>query len=168
MPAPGAGIHVLLYSVRRQRKTWIAGTSPAMTWRGDAKWPESAVNNRARCDGLRRATAFAAQGRSGVSHLVLLHLRNVSMTEETSKIYFGLQVAHHRCRYSADAFRLLIGAHTPQPPKRRSVRPARIPLRVGRLLIPGWANGAGAREIPAGPVIALSASHAEGRNRVQG
>src|SRR5206468_1229951 len=30
MPALVAGIHVLL---RRPRKTWMAGTSPAMTWR---------------------------------------------------------------------------------------------------------------------------------------
>src|SRR6516165_9684656 len=35
-------IHVLL-SGARQRKTWMAGTSPAMTWRGDAKRPESAI-----------------------------------------------------------------------------------------------------------------------------
>jgi isoquinoline 1-oxidoreductase beta subunit len=38
-----AGIHVLLSGARRQRKTWMAGTSPAMTWTGDAKRPESAV-----------------------------------------------------------------------------------------------------------------------------
>src|SRR5215831_7151156 len=43
MPALVAGIHVLLSGARRQRKTWMAGTSPAMTWRGDAKRPESAV-----------------------------------------------------------------------------------------------------------------------------
>jgi len=36
MPALVAGIHVLLSGARRQRKTWMAGTSPAMTWRGDA------------------------------------------------------------------------------------------------------------------------------------
>src|SRR5215471_8210331 len=40
MPALVAGIHVLLSGARRQRKTWMAGTSPAMTWRGDAKRPD--------------------------------------------------------------------------------------------------------------------------------
>jgi hypothetical protein len=37
-----AGIHVLLSGARPQRKTWMAGTSPAMTWRGGAKRPEFA------------------------------------------------------------------------------------------------------------------------------
>jgi branched-chain amino acid transport system ATP-binding protein len=41
MPALVAGIHVFLR--RKASKTWMAGTSPAMTWRGDATRPESAV-----------------------------------------------------------------------------------------------------------------------------
>ena len=41
MPALVAGIHVFLW--RKASKTWMAGTNPAMTWRGDAKKPESDV-----------------------------------------------------------------------------------------------------------------------------
>jgi hypothetical protein len=48
--------------------------------------------------------------------LVLLYLCNVFKTEEIASIYFGLEVADRRYRYSAVVFWLLIGA-PPIPPK---------------------------------------------------